>query len=144
MAEQGTRRASQGERRCWHCRQRVAHHRPLRSLIVVSSWQVPPCRSSHSGTGGRLIGGHPRPWTVLVARHRSIVPDAGALPPQGISLVSRQAPRDGHPPATPRLSQRVRRTGYLLTWDYETARVASPEHLREGPPVLPPTAERQE
>ena len=25
--------------------------------------------------------------TVLVARHRSMVPDAGALPPQGISLV---------------------------------------------------------
>ncbi len=58
-------------------------------------------------------------WTVLVARHRSIVPDAGALPPQGISLVSSQAPRGVHPPATPRLSQRVRRTGSLLTWDYE-------------------------
>ena len=47
--------------------------------------------------------------TVLVARHRSMVPDAGALPPQGISLVSSQAPRGVHPPATPRLSQRVRR-----------------------------------
>ena len=41
--------------------------------------------------------------TVLVARHRSMVPDAGALPPQGISLVSSQAPRGVHPPATPSL-----------------------------------------
>src|SRR6266480_4258648 len=90
------------------------------------------------------VGGHPRPWTVLVARHRSIVPDVGALPPQGISLVSSQAPRGVHPPATPRLSQRSAH-GSLLTWDYELdSSSGSPEHLREGPPVLPPTAERQE
>jgi hypothetical protein len=58
--------------------------------------------ASELGVQGQLLGGivptH-RPeeplvpdmcWvaeTVLVARHRSMVPDPGALPPQGISLV---------------------------------------------------------
>ena len=81
--------------------------------------------------------------TVLVARHRSMVPDAGALPPQGISLVSSQAPHGVHPPATPvspsmfgarvpaDLGRRARQLEWHLRNIFGKVRLSSRRQLRD-------------